>query len=90
MDIIKSIMYANFEEPRSRDRDSGTLSLRKVQFLSRKFINSLIAYKFAERGTLKFEHNVDAVRDCMHTKFGGAQSRDRDFSGRKSSKSGRV
>ena len=29
MTIIKSIMYANFEEPRSRNRDLGTLNLRK-------------------------------------------------------------
>ena len=29
MKIIKSIMYANFEEPRSRDRGLGTLNLRK-------------------------------------------------------------
>ena len=29
MTIIKSIMYANFEEPRSRDRDLETLNLRK-------------------------------------------------------------
>ena len=44
MTIIKSIMAANFEEPRSRDRDLGTLNLRKkMPCLSRKFINSLIA-----------------------------------------------
>ena len=29
MTIIKSIMKANFEERRSRDRDLGTLNLRK-------------------------------------------------------------
>ena len=29
MTIIKNILYANFEEPRSRDRDLGTLNLRK-------------------------------------------------------------
>ena len=29
MKIIKSIMYANFEEPRLRDRDLGTLNLIK-------------------------------------------------------------
>ena len=29
MTIIKSIIYADFEEPRSRDRDLGTLNLRK-------------------------------------------------------------
>ena len=29
MTIIKSILYANFEEPRSRDRDLETLNLRK-------------------------------------------------------------
>ena len=44
MTIIKSIMYANSEEGRSRDRDLETLNLRKkLPFLSRKFINSLIA-----------------------------------------------
>ena len=26
-----------------------------------------------------YEHNVGADRNCMHTKFGGAQSRDRNF-----------
>ena len=30
MTIIKSIMYANFEERRSRDRDLGTLNLTKA------------------------------------------------------------
>ena len=30
MTIIKSIMYANFEEPRSRDRDLRTQNLRKT------------------------------------------------------------
>ena len=29
MTVIKSIMYGNFEEPRSRDRDLETLNLRK-------------------------------------------------------------
>ena len=29
MTIIKSIMCANFEEPKSRDCDLGTLKLRK-------------------------------------------------------------
>ena len=29
MTVIKSITYANFEETRSRDRDLGTLKLRK-------------------------------------------------------------
>ena len=29
MTIIKSIMYANFEEPTSRNPDLGTLNLRK-------------------------------------------------------------
>ena len=29
MTIIKIIMYANFEEPKSCDRDLGTLNLRK-------------------------------------------------------------
>ena len=44
MIIIKSIMHANFEEPRLRDRDLGTLNLiKKLPFLFRKFINWLIA-----------------------------------------------
>ena len=30
MTIIESIMYANFEEPRSCDRDLETLNLRKT------------------------------------------------------------
>ena len=29
MTIIRSIMYVNFEEPGSRDRDLETLNLRK-------------------------------------------------------------
>ena len=29
---------------------------------------------------------MGADRDCMHTKFGGAQSRDRDFRGQKLAK----
>ena len=29
MTIIKSVVYADFEEPRSHDRDLGTLKLRK-------------------------------------------------------------
>ena len=44
----------------------------------------------AYRRTLKFEHNVRVDRGCMRTKFGGAQSRDRDFRGRKSGKSGQF
>ena len=37
-------MYANFEEPRSRDCDLETLNFeKKLPFLSRKFINSFIA-----------------------------------------------
>ena len=36
MTIIKSIMYANFEEPRSRDRDLETLNLRNnTNFVSK-------------------------------------------------------
>ena len=37
---------------------------------------------------MKFEHNLGADRDRMRTKFGGGQSRDRDFRGQKSAKSG--
>ena len=29
MTIIKNVIYADFEEPRSRDRDLGTVKLRK-------------------------------------------------------------
>ena len=39
---------------------------------------------------LKFEHNLDADRECMCTKFGGAQSRDHNFRGRKSAKGGQF
>ena len=42
MTMIKSTMCADFEEPKSRDRDLGILNLEKLPFLSRKFINSLI------------------------------------------------
>ena len=42
MIIIKSIMYADFEKRRSRDRDLGTPELeKKLLFLSPKFINLL-------------------------------------------------
>ena len=44
MTKIKSIMFANFEESRSRDRDLETRNFeKKLSFLSRKFINLLIA-----------------------------------------------
>ena len=39
MTIIKSIMYANFKEPRSRDRDLRTLKLRKNCFF---FLENLL------------------------------------------------
>ena len=42
MTMIKSTMYADFEEPKSRDHDLGILNLEKLSFLSREFINSLI------------------------------------------------
>ena len=37
---------------------------------------------------LKFEHNLDADRDRMRTKFGDAQLCDRNFRGLKSAKRG--
>ena len=40
MTIIKSIMYANFQELRSHDRNLETKFEKKLPFLSRKFINS--------------------------------------------------
>ena len=43
MTIIKSITYTDFEEHRSRDRNLETKFEKKLQFLSRKFINSLTA-----------------------------------------------
>ena len=84
MTIIKSIMYVNFEEPRSRDSDFGTLNLRKKTaiFVSKIYLFAY-GYKIAERGTLKFEHNVSSVSDSIHTKFRGAHSCDRNFKGRK-------
>ena len=90
MTIIKSIMYANFEEPRSRDRDLGTLNLRKNAIFVSKVYQFAYSYEFAKRGTLKYEHKLWADRDCMRTKFGDAQSRDRDFKGQKSAKSGQF
>ena len=33
----------------------------------------------AYRGTLEFEHKLSVDIGCVRTKFGGAQSRDRDF-----------
>ena len=69
MTIIKSIMCANFEEPRSRDGDLRTLNLRKnCHFCLENLLLSL-----------KFELNSVADRDRIRTKFGGARSRDRDF-----------
>ena len=39
-------MHANFGDPRSRDRDLGTLKSRKKrQLWGRKFINSFITQK---------------------------------------------
>ena len=58
MTIIQRIMYANLEEPRSRNRDLENPNLRK--------------------------------KCCMRTKFGGAQSRDSNFRGQKSAKSGKF
>ena len=49
MTIMKSIMHPNFEEPRSRDRDSETPKLKKLPIWSRKCINSLIDLLNAER-----------------------------------------
>ena len=43
MTIIKSIMYANFEEPRSRDRDLETEIEKNCQFRLENNINSLKA-----------------------------------------------
>ena len=39
---------------------------------------------------LKFERNLGADRRCMRTKFGSAQSRNRDFRGQKLAKSGQF
>ena len=66
MTIIKSIMYVNFEEPRSRDRDLGTLKLRKNCYFCLENLLICFCYKFADRGTLKFEHNLGANRDYAH------------------------
>ena len=45
----------------------------------------------AKRGALKLEHNLGADdRRCMRIKLGGAQSRNRDFRGRKPLKIGQF
>ena len=36
MTIIKSVIYAEFEEPRSRDHDLGILKLRKTTIFAEK------------------------------------------------------
>ena len=41
----------------------------------------------AERGKVKFKHNMSADRGCICTKFEGPQSRDRDFRSGKLGKS---
>ena len=46
MSIIKSVMYGDFEDPRLRDRNLGTLKLKKMPFWPRKFINLLITIKW--------------------------------------------
>ena len=59
-------MYANFEEPtgRSRDRDLGTLNLRRNCHFCLENLLICFSYKFAERGMLKFEHKLGVNRDC--------------------------
>ena len=47
MTIIKSIVYANFEEPRSCDRDLGTLNLKKTAIFASKIYYFAYSYKFA-------------------------------------------
>ena len=47
MRIIKSVIYADFEEPRSRDHNLETPKLRKnYQFCLKKFINSHTTIKW--------------------------------------------
>ena len=52
MTIFKSIMYANIEEPRSRDRDLGTLNLKKTTIFVSKIYKFAYSYEFAKCGTL--------------------------------------
>ena len=66
---------------------SELINLRKNAIFVSKIGWFAYCYKFAERGKPKFEHNLDADRDCKRTKFGGAQSSDRDFRDRKLAKS---
>ena len=88
MIIIESIMYANFEGPRSRDRDLEIPNLKKNCHFCLESYYFAYSHKFAESGTLKFEHHLGANQDRKCTKFGGAQLRDRNFRGQKSAKSG--
>ena len=44
-----------------------------------KFFYFAFNKKIAEREKLKFGHNMGSDKQCMHTKFEGSQSRDRNF-----------
>ena len=63
MTIIKSVIYANFEEPRSRDRDLGTLKLRKSYHFCLENLLIRLQLQNGLTGMLKFEYNLGADRD---------------------------
>ena len=67
MTIVKNVMYGHFGDLKSRDRDLVTLKpTKKGNFcLKNILIRLLYNHKIAERGTLKFKHNLGAHRACM-------------------------
>ena len=67
MTIIKSIMYANFKEPRSRDRDLDSLNLRKnCHFcLENLLIRLYRIYSFCSPGPYFF--NLTHCRAAIQT-----------------------
>ena len=76
---LQSIMHANFRGRRLRDNDLGTLKPRKTAVFEPKFFYFAFDKKKAQCENLKFGHNMGRDKQCMHTKFEGSQSRDRNF-----------
>ena len=75
----------------SRDNDLGTLKPTKNgYFWAEIFFISLLTKKQLNVKSWNFGHNMGSDKQCMHTKFGGSQSRDRNFWGGKRSKSGKF
>ena len=62
-------MYGHFGDLKSRDRELVTLKPTKNgHFCLKNLLSRLLYnYKIAERGTLKFKHDLGANRACMRT-----------------------